>query len=89
MSPFIDDVPVKLVKTRYQRTDGSYETIAQNPGIRHFIWEHCIVINRILQRLENVGVMVSATKFVLATPTAIIVGHKCTFKGHVPEDSKV
>jgi hypothetical protein len=29
-SPFIDDVPVKSVKTRYQRTDGSYETIAPN-----------------------------------------------------------
>jgi len=88
-SPFIDNVPVKSVKTRYQRTDGSYKTIAQNSGIRHFIWEHCIVINRILQRLENVGVTVSATKFVLAAPTAIIVGHKCTFEGHVPEDSKV
>jgi hypothetical protein len=47
--PFIDDVPVKSVKTRYQRTDGSYETIVQNSGIRCFIWEHCIVINRILQ----------------------------------------
>jgi hypothetical protein len=64
-SPFINDVPVKSVKTRYERTDGSYETIAQNPGIRCFIWEHCIVINRILQRLES------------------------TFKGCVPEDSKV
>jgi len=87
-SPFIDNVPVKSVKTWYQRTDGSYETIAQNSGIHRFIWEHCVVINRILQQLENVGVMVSATKFVLAAPTAIIVGHKCTFEGH-PEDSKV
>jgi len=30
MSPFINDVPVKLVKMWYQRTDRSYETIAQN-----------------------------------------------------------
>jgi len=30
MSPFINDVPVKSVKMRYQRTDRSYETIAQN-----------------------------------------------------------
>jgi len=88
-SPFVDDVPVKSVKTRYQRADGSYETIPANPGIRRFIWEHCIVLNRILQRLENVGATVSATKFVLAAPTAIIVGHKCTFEGRVPEDSKV
>jgi hypothetical protein len=88
-SPFINDVPIKLVKTRYQRTDRSYETIAQNPGIHRFIWEHCIVINHILQQLENVSVMVSTTKFVLAAPTAIIIRHKCTFEGCIPEDSKV
>jgi hypothetical protein len=87
--PFIDNVPVKSVKTRYQRTDGSYKNIVQNSGIHCFIWEHCIVINHILQQLENVGVTVSATKFVLAAPTAIIIGHKCTFEGRVPEDSKV
>lgn len=87
--PFIDDVPIKSVKTRYQRADGSYETIPENTGIRRFIWEHCIVVNRILQRLENVGVTVSATKFVLAAPTAIIVGHKCTLEGRIPEESKV
>jgi hypothetical protein len=88
-SPFIDNVPVKLVKMRYQRADGSYKTIVQNPGICCFIWEHCIVINHILQQLENVSVTVSATKFVLAIPTAIIVRHKCTFEGHILEDSKV
>jgi len=88
-SPFIDDVPVKSVQTRYQREDGTYETIPNNPGIRRFIWEHCIVINRILQCLENVGATVSTSKFILAAPTATIVGHKCTFEGHVPEESKV
>jgi len=88
-SPFADDVPIKSVKTRYQRADSSYETIPANPGIQRFIWEHCIILNHILQRLENIGATVSATKFVLAAPTAIIVGHKCTFEGRVPEDSKV
>jgi len=88
-SPFIDDVPVKSMQTRYQCEDGTYETIPDNPGIHHFIWEHCIVINRILQRLENVGATVSASKFVLAAPTATIIGHKCTFEGCVPEESKV
>jgi hypothetical protein len=86
--PFIDDLPVKSVDTRYQYEDGSYETIPANPGIRRFIWEHCIVIHRILQRLENVGATVSATKFVLAAPTAIILGYKCTIDGRVPEESK-
>jgi len=88
-SPFVDDVPVKSMQTRYQHEDGTFETIPDNPGIRRFIWEHCIVINRILQRLENVGATVSASKFVLAAPTATIVGHKCTFEGRVPEESKV
>lgn len=34
-SPFIDNVPTKLVKTRHQRADGSYKTIPENPGICH------------------------------------------------------
>jgi hypothetical protein len=88
-SPFIDDVPVKSVQMHYQHVDGTYETIPNNPGIRCFIWEHCTVINRILQHLENVGATVSASKFVLAAPTATIVGHKCTFEGRVPDEFKV
>jgi len=47
------------------------------------------MINRILQHLENVGVTVSTSKFVLAAPTTTIVGHKCTFEGRMPEESKV
>jgi hypothetical protein len=47
------------------------------------------MINRILQRLENIGATVSTSKFVLAAPTTTIIGHKCTFEGHMPEESKV
>jgi hypothetical protein len=84
-SPFVDDMPVKSVKMRYQRADGSYETIPANPGIWHFIWEHCIILNRILQCLENVGATISTTKFVLAAPTVIIVGHKAHLKAEYPK----
>jgi hypothetical protein len=87
--PFIDDIAVKSVETRYEVEEGAYETIPENPGIHHFIWEHCIVINRILQRLRNINVTVSASKFVLTVPSAIIIGHKCTFEGCIPEDTKV
>jgi len=87
MSPY--NVPVKSVHMHYQQEDGSYEMIPANPGIHHFIWEHCIVLNHILQHLENVGATVSTTKFILATLTAVIVGHMCTFEGRVPDDSKV
>jgi hypothetical protein len=88
-SPFIDDIAVKSVEMRYEVEEGVYETIPKNPGIRRFIWEHCIVVNCILQRLRNVGVTVSATKFVLTAPSVVIIGHKCTFEGRVPEDTKV
>ena len=33
--------------------------------------------------------MVSAKKFILAAPDATIVGHKCTFNGHIPHKAKV
>ena len=33
--------------------------------------------------------MVSAKKFILATPDATIVGHKCTFEGRIPHELKV
>ena len=87
--PFIDDLPVKSRTTRYQSEDGSFKTIPENSGICHFIWEHLIVINWILQHLQNVGAMVSTKKFVLATPDAVIIGHKCTFEGRIPHESKV
>ncbi|KIJ10234.1 hypothetical protein PAXINDRAFT_32511, partial [Paxillus involutus ATCC 200175] len=59
------------------------------PGIRRFIWNHCAVINCILQHLQNVGATVSAKKFVLAAPDATIVGHKCTLEGRIPHEDKV
>jgi hypothetical protein len=87
--PFIDDLPVKSGTTRYQDEDGSYETMPANPGIRRFIWEHLIVVNRILQRVQNVGATVSAKKFILAALDAVIAGHKCTFEGQIPHEAKV
>ena len=47
--PFINDLPVKSVTTRYKNLDGSFETIPDNPGIRRFILEHLQVVHRILQ----------------------------------------
>jgi hypothetical protein len=49
--PFVDDLLVKTVVTRYQKKDGSYKTSPDNPGICHFIWEHLLIAHHILQRL--------------------------------------
>ena len=75
--PFINDLPVKEVKTWYQNLDGTYKTIPENPKICCFIWEHLLNIYHILQRLKTINVTVSTMKFVLATLDATIVSHKC------------
>ena len=87
--PFIDDVAIKMLLTRYILPDGHYETIPENPGIQWFIWEHLQVINHILQQFENVGIMVSAKKFAFAVPEVTIIGHKCTWEGRILHEKKV
>ena len=87
--PFIDDLLVKTETTRYQKPDGSYETIPKNPGIRRFIWNHLTIVHRILQCLQNVNTTVSAKRFVLTALDATIISHKCTFEGRIPHKAKI
>ena len=42
---FQDDINDLGPHTRYELEDGSFETIPQNPGIQHFVWEHCLDVN--------------------------------------------
>jgi hypothetical protein len=53
--PYIDDVPIKGPKTRYQLANGEYETIPENPAIRRFVWEHFENLNRVLQCVKYCG----------------------------------
>ena len=87
--PFIDDCPAKGPKSCYERPDGSYETIPENPGIRRFIFEHLTNMNCVLQRLKHAGATVSAKKFVLAAPSIVVVGHKVSYEGCIPDKPKV
>ena len=48
--PYADDVPIRGPATRYVDSEGNYETIAENSGIRRFVWEHLNVVHRILHR---------------------------------------
>ena len=88
-APFIDDVPIKGPETRYETADGGYETIAENPGIRRFVWEHLNNVNRVMQRMKAHGGTFNGKKTIMCAPTAIIVGHKCTYEGREIEDSRV
>jgi transposase InsO family protein len=86
---FIDDIPVAGPSTRYELPEGGYETIPENPGIRRFVWEHFTDVNRILHRFKHAGLTVSAKKLFFGVPAVIIVGHKCTYEGRLPEDTQV
>ena len=88
-SPYADDVLVSGPSTRYEQPDGSFETIIENPGIRRFVWEHLQDLNRVLQRFGAYGATVSGKKVFIAQPTGLFVGHKLTYEGRVPDDSKV
>jgi len=47
--PYIDDVPAKGPASRYILPNGECESIPENPGICHFVWEHFQNLNRIIQ----------------------------------------
>jgi len=87
--PFMDDCSIKGPATRFETQDGGFETIPDNSGIRKFVWSHLNDVHRILHRLHCAGATVSAKKLFIAVPEVVILGHKCTYDGRVPDDSKI
>jgi hypothetical protein len=86
---FIDDLPIKGPKTQYLDQEGNPETLPENPGIRRFIWEHAQDVHRIMHRIKCAGATFSPKKTQICRPAVIIVGHKCSAEGRVPEDDRV
>ena len=87
--PFIDDVPVKGPKSRYELPDGSFETIPGNPGVRRFVWEHLEAVHRIVQRVKAYGATFSGKKAFIGVPQAEILGHLCSYEGRVVDPARV
>ena len=91
--PYIDDVPVRGPATRYEtvKEDGTieYETIAENSGIRRFVWEHFQDLNRVVQRIKHAGGTISGKKSFVCEPEIIVVGARCTYEGRIPDQVKV
>jgi RNase H-like domain found in reverse transcriptase len=85
----IDDLGIKGPRSRYMLEDGSYETIPENSGIRRFIWEHAVTVNRVLHRVKHAGATISPKKSQVARGEIILAGQKLTFEGHLPDDSRV
>lgn len=87
--PYIDDVLVRGPASRYILPNGEAETIPENPGIRRFIWEHLQDVNRVVQRMKYCGGTFSGYKSLICAPEIVVTGHRCTFEGRLPEQSRV
>ena len=85
----IDNVPVCSPATEYLQENGQPETISNNPGIRHFIWEHFQDLNRVVQRMKYSGGTFSGYKTLLCAPEITVLGHRCTQHGRLPDESRV
>jgi hypothetical protein len=86
---FIDDLPIKGPATMYPDKDGKPETLPENSGIRHFIWEHALDVNRVMHRIKRAGAILSASKVQLCRLRVKIVGQTCTPEGRLPDEAKV
>ena len=87
--PYIDDVPVKGPATRYETGPDTYETIAENKGIRRFVWEHIQNVNRILQRMKYCGGTFSGKKSLICADSIEVVGHQCDYEGRKPTENRI
>jgi len=87
--PYIDDVPVKGPKSYYRSVNGKYETIPENSGIQCFVWEHFQGLNRVVQRMKYSGGTFSGFKSALCTREIMVLGHRCTPEGHLPDTTRV
>ena len=83
--PFIDDVPIKGPVSEYGDSDGMYETIPENTGIRHFVWEHFQNLNRVVQQMKYCRGTFSRPKTTLCAAEIMVVGHRCTYDRRLPE----
>ncbi|KAI5822488.1 hypothetical protein K523DRAFT_200896, partial [Schizophyllum commune Tattone D] len=86
---FIDDVAIRGPSTQYLQEDGEPEVLAENPGIRRFIWEHANDVNRIMHRVKHAGATFAPNKAQIARPRVLIVGQVCCKDGRLPDDNKV
>jgi hypothetical protein len=87
--PYIDNTPVKGPKSENCTIGGFFKTIPQNPAIHHFIWEHFVNLNRVVQCMKYCGGMFSGPKVFLCVPKIIVLGHHCNIEGHIADPTRI
>lgn len=87
--PFIDDIVIQGGRTKYLDSNGQPRRLDENHGVRQFVFEHLVDLNRILHKLGCAGVTISAKKISLCVPQISILGHTCNENGRIPDNSHV
>ncbi|TDL26452.1 hypothetical protein BD410DRAFT_701303, partial [Rickenella mellea] len=87
--PFYDDIPLKGPATRYELPDGTFEVLAENPGVRRFVYEHLVDLNRVLHRVGHSGATINVYKLQICVTEVNIVGTICTYEGLSPDPKKI
>lgn len=80
--PFLDDIAVKGPETTYND-----EEIL--PGVRRYVLEHLVNLDKVLLNVELSGCTVAGKKSQFCCKTAVIVGYLCGTNGRSPEEAKV
>ena len=73
MNIFIDDVPIHGHSTTYLDANGEPEVIPERPGVKRYIWEHAVDLNRILHCLIEAGGTFSGKKLQICKPSVQII----------------
>jgi hypothetical protein len=81
---FIDDGGIKGPVSDYDN-----EVLPWHPGVRRFVWEYATTLERVLFRIEEAGLTVSATKLAACVPALEIVGHVVCKEGRRMAKNKI
>jgi len=87
--PYIDNVLIRGLETRYKLPDGKVKVLEQNPRIRRFIFEHLETVNRILQQMKYAGGTFSGPKMVIYSDHITIVRFDCLCKDKRPTSNAI
>ena len=81
---FIDDGGIKGPMNDYNE-----EKLKENQGIRRYIWEYAVILERILFRIEEAGLTISGKKFACCMPALDLVGHVVCKEGRKISNNKL
>jgi ribonuclease HI len=79
---FLDDICVRGPTTEYGGEEAA-------PGIRRFVLEHLVNLDKVLVNIELSGCTVAGQKSQFCKKTAVVTGYLCGTYGRSPEEKKV